>query len=378
MTIIEKIKAIMENHKFINGNYNCSSIAKELGVVPSTITRAIKRIETDNLVNPAGGKLKVPASHSIKGVSVLVDADGNVKQQWVKTQASIVPDDIAAAVREALEDYQPKDLSLPEPVAFDTDLLTVYPIADQHLGLLAWGRESGEDYDLMIGVKTLRETFKKLIARSPSSKECVILNLGDWTHSDNSNNTTSRSNNALDVDGRYFKIIQAGVELMLDIIYMALEKHEKVIVRNLPGNHDTHAIVALTMGVFYKFHKSDRVIVDEDPSEFFYKEHGKVLIGGNHGHKVKPANLAAHMAVTEPEAWGRTKFRYYFFGHIHHVTAKELNGVIVESLPSLVAKDHYHASSGYTAMRAIKSITYHRDAGEYSRNTEPAIVVPKE
>lgn len=41
--------------------------------------------------------------------------------------------------------------AIPAPDHCDDDLLTLYPIADAHLGMMAWGKETGEDYNTQIG-----------------------------------------------------------------------------------------------------------------------------------------------------------------------------------------------------------------------------------
>ena len=179
---------------------------------------------------------------------------------------------------------------------------------------------------------------------------------------------TPRGGNILDVDGRYFKTITYGVEVMLDVINMALKKHDTVLVRNIPGNHDPNACVALTVALNAFFRNDERVTIDLDPSDFFYHRFGNTLIGANHGHRLKPVNMAMHMANTRPEDWGKSKFRYFYFGHIHHKTMKEEGGVITESFQTLSAKDAYHAGGGYLGGRSLTGITIHKDKGEIGRH----------
>lgn len=327
-----------------------------------------------------GEEFKVPEGHSVKGVSALVDPDGRVIQQWVKTGTERT--DIAiGAIKEAFAEYEGRAEPAAAPEYVDEDLLSVYPIADQHNGLVAWGRETGESYDLQIGVDRLRTTMARLIAQSPPSKEALILNLGDWTHQDSNKNATPASGHVLDVDGRYFKVVYAGVQLMLDCIDLALKKHEKVIVKNIPGNHDTHAYVALVMGVAAFYNKDPRVEVDLDPSDFYYKLWGNTFIGANHGHKLKPVDMALNMATRRPHEWGSSLYRWCLFGHIHHETVKEVAGVRCESFQTLAAKDAYSHSSGYNSGQSLNSITLHKEHGEIGRhriNIAPVFETKKE
>lgn len=316
----------------------------------------------------SGDTFKVPDGHFIRGVSALTDQDGRVRAQWVKTwQEKAVPA-VIEACKAAFAQYKGASRPVTAPRRTDRELLSVYPIADQHIGLLAWERDAGENYDLKIGADRLRACMARLIAQAPRSKRAIILNLGDWQHTDDQKNMTPRSGNILDVDGRYFKVLTTGVQLMMDCIEMAKRHHETVLVRNVPGNHDPHASIALTVALDAFYHNDRRVTVDTDPSEFFFHRFGRTLIGATHGHKMKPDRMAMTMAVRRREDWGATRFHHFFFGHIHHETAKEIGDVRVESFQTIAAKDAHAASSGYTSGQSLTSITYHIRDGEIGRH----------
>lgn len=348
--------------------------AAKLGLARSSFSnrllRAAQRGLDGNVPKP------LPLGQVLRGVSTLykttTDADGNKNVdtvlEWVKTRDEKSLEDITAALREAFEQYKGYAKPIAAPKRVDADLLSVYPIGDAHVGLMAWNKDASEDYDLKIGATRLRECAGRLISQSPPSKTAIILNLGDWQHTDDAKNMTPRSGNLLDVDGRYFKVLTTGIQLMMDIIELALQKHEKVIVRNLPGNHDPHSSVALTvaLGAFYA--KNKRVTIEQDPSDFFFYRFGSTLIGANHGHKMRADRMAMSMAVRRREDWGQTKFHYFYFGHIHHETAKEVGDVRCESFQTLAAKDAHAHSSGYNSGQSITSITIDKKAGEIGRH----------
>jgi hypothetical protein len=306
--------------------------------------------------------------HIIKGESALIDADGRVVQKWVKTRTDTSVPDLVASLEDVFIKYQGFAPLVPTPANTDEDLLSVYPIADQHNGLHAWGQQTGEDYDLKIGADRLRSCMSRLITQSPPSKQALILNLGDWQHTDDAKNMTPRSGNILDVDSRYAKILTCGVQLMMDCIEMALQKHEQVIVRNLPGNHDPHASIALTVALAAFYSKNPRVTIDDDPGDFFFHRFGQTLIGATHGHKMKPDRMAMTMAVRCRKDWGETAYHWFLFGHIHHETLKEVGDVRCESFQTLAAKDNHAASSGYNSGQSLNSITLHRHDGEIGRH----------
>ena len=152
-----------------------------------------------------GEEFKLPDGHVIKGISALTDPDGRIIQQWVKTKFDEAIVDVTKALRESFADYR-GHATLPKPPRqSDKNLLTVYPIADHHLGLYAWAEEAGENYDLAIGERLLRETMTALVAGAPSSQTAIILNLGDFFHSDDNTQQTAKSQHKLDVDGRHAK-----------------------------------------------------------------------------------------------------------------------------------------------------------------------------
>lgn len=396
----EQIQATIEamhRHDRGDGTYRTTAMGAELGITDSSARRRIRRIKrlaeqghlgTDPVLpgftiksvasrsvdgawikqtKAPGPEFTVPEGHAVKGVSALVDGDGRVMAQWVKTRLDS-HDVLVEAIRETFEGYRGRAEPAPAPDHTDDSLLQLYPIADQHNGLLAWGKETGEDYNLDIGADRLRSSMARLVAQAPAARQAIILNLGDWTHNDDSRNVTPRSGNVLDVDGRYFRILTAGVQLMMDCIDLSLQKHETVLVRNIPGNHDPHASVALTVALSAFYADEPRVTIDDDPGEFFYHRFGATLIGATHGHRLKPADMAMAMATRRREDWGATKYHWFLFGHVHHETAKEVGDCRVESFQTLAGRDAHHAATGYSSGQSLTSITLHHDDGEIGRH----------
>jgi len=367
--------------------YNIVKVATKRGLIKAVrttvptgfeISRITDQVDADgNLQRQSvqmrpetGGQFNIPEGHQIKGVSALVDADGNVIQQWFKTKEGDNSALLVDAIKSAFDDYTGRALPVPAPKINNPELLTVYNIADHHLGLYAWGKETGESYDLEIGERVLDDSMAHLVAAAPPSETAIVLNLGDFTHGDDSQNRTARSGNALDIDTRYAKVLQIGVALLIRTVERALTKHQRVIVRMLPGNHDPHTALALSVSLAAFFAKNPRVEVDCDPSKFFWHVFGKVFIAATHGDMVKPAQMPGFMAATKAKEWGNTEYRYAYFGHLHHSSkgGGEDHGVVWEVFQTLAAKDAWHAASGYTSGRSMVAITHHRDKGEVSRN----------
>ena len=124
-------------------------------------------------------------------------------------------------------------------------------------------------------------------------------------------------------------------------------------------------MLSLAFAMFYE--GNSRVVVDDDPSEFWFYEHGVVMLAANHGHRVKPEQMPGVMAAYQPAMWGRTKCRQAFSGHIHHTRAGEENGARWETFRTIAARDAYSHQHGYSAGRELVALTYHNERGLRSR-----------
>lgn len=315
-----------------------------------------------------GDRFEVPAGHVVKGVSALVDAEGRVIQQWQKTAVERSPVDIAAVLKEAFRDVQPAE-PITAPTHVYDDLLTLTPLADWHIGLFSWHRETDTNWDLKIAESVIGSAIEDLIARSLPSGNAIVLGGGDLLHSDNNENKTARSGNVLQVDGRYQKVLMTACRLVVRSIDASLKRHGHVTVRILPGNHDEHASVAVAYFLLAWYRNEPRVTVDVDPSLFFWFRFGKVMIGATHGHTVKLKDMASIMAHRRAEDWGATRHRFVHGFHIHHSSkfASEGGGVISESHQTPTPQDAWHFGSGFLSGRSMQSISYHKEYGEVSR-----------
>lgn len=332
---------------------------------------------TQTTITPNGGKFiqqkpehgapfEVQEGHNVKGVSALVDAEGNLIQQWVKTQSERSPEQLADIIKAAFEGWSAPNIVAPAHGLTDADTLTIYPLADMHLGLKAVADESGADYDLTIAVDRFRDTTSRLFDRSPNSDTALILQLGDWTHVDDDLALTPTSKNTLQVSDRLLDIVQAGVRIMVDYVYHALRKHRHVIVKVLKGNHDLNVWIALYVALCEHFRGNGRVTIDGGAADYWFFRWGKTLIGAHHGHRLKPEQMAGAMAVECREDWGETLYRLFLHGHLHHVRAIEVLGVVVECMRTIAEGDQHH-SGKYSSGKSLVSITLHKEGGEDGR-----------
>lgn len=254
----------------------------------------------------------------------------------------------------------------------NSDLLTMYPYTDLHIGLLALKEVSGYDFDLKIAEEWVLASMEHLVEVSPNSETCLIAEMGDFLHAENDDNRT-KSGHSLDVDTRHSKIIEVAFNLMIKLVEKALTKHKYVKFLSISGNHSENSSHYLKAVIKAYFRNEPRVQVVEDSRLSQYYQHGKVLLGYHHGHTIKSSTkLVECMLEDNLPIISNTKYRYWHIGHLHSnnkFLAKEDAFCSIEIHKNLPPRDAWAAGAGYRGnIGQVKSITYHRDYGEIGRN----------
>jgi hypothetical protein len=315
--------------------------------------------------------VQLPDPKIIAGVSTLYDQEGRVTQQWVRER----PEAVAMlaswnAAARALAETLPRAEPVPGPAGhLSADLLAAYPVGDHHFGMLSWDKETGADYDLGIADRLLRGAFDYLLAATPPCEQAFLPFLGDFMHYDSFKAQTPTSGNVLDADGRFPKMVRTAMRAMRYAIEAAAARHGRVHVVVEIGNHDLASSIFLMEALANIYERDERITVDTSPMHYHYLEFGRNLIGTHHGHGTKPDRLPQIMAVDRPEAWGRTKHRYFYTGHVHHDATKDHEGCRVESFRILAPGDAWTHQNGYRSRRDMKAILLHREHGEVARHT---------
>lgn len=349
---------------------NFRAVARAFGVNESTVRRAIRAAESrgEHLSDGARGAMErvgLTGTEMAGGWIKTKFEDGTAVSVRFKTP-DLAADDQLERIRAAFVDL-PAATPVPAPLYSDDDLLTLYPIADAHVGMLAWGEETGEDYDTRIACDRLRSWVGQCVASAPPSGTGVILVAGDLLHADDQTSQTPKSRHVLDVDSRHFRTIDMAINALAACVDLAAAKHSRVIVRILPGNHDPHASLPVLFALAERYRDSPRVDVDKRPGEYWVFEHGSVLLASHHGDKAPPERLAMGLISEHREAFGRSKFCHLFTGHLHSFAGKDIGGVRWEQLRAVTARDAYAASHSWVSQAELQAITYHRERGEIAR-----------
>lgn len=345
--------------------------ARALNIPRWTFRRRLKASPDSYIIDPAlqsamdaKGSELIPVNVWTRGT----DAEGNKFTAHFKPdKAADNQEAVLDAIKAGLGDIPPAEVA-EAPNSTAGDLAAIYPVADLHVGLLTDAEEVGQDWDTKISGAVFRQVFDRLLSVTPSAETAFIAQLGDLTHTDDQRNVTPKSKHQLDVDSRYFAILRRAVACMKYAIDRALEKHSNVIYRGCRGNHDETVHYAVTLALSEHYRNEPRVTIIDSANEFYVFEYGTSMVLVCHGDKTTPERLAMFAANEYPEMWGRTKHRRALTGHVHHQRSKEAGGLLVESIGTIIPRDAYAHSSGYTANRALVSIVIDRDQGEISRH----------
>jgi len=365
----------LEYLEAIEKHGNNTQAAKALGVNRRAVDRSIRSLRMHAAkmgYAPSHGMTKtVPPGFTVRGVSSYYDVDGKLKGQWVKAGADDEQREAAMrAAAEAMSEELPRLDPVTPPSVSIAQLATLYTLTDSHVGMLAWRKEGGADWDLKIAESTLVGCFAQMVQSSPSAKIGFVNQLGDFLHYDSATApVTPQSGHMLDADGRFSQMVTVAVRVLRRVVDLALAKHEKVIVLMAEGNHDIASSVWLRVMFRALYENEPRVEVVDSELPYYAYQHGKTLLAFHHGHMKKNDQLPILFASQFPKLWGDTVKRYCHTGHRHHTEEKEHSGITVIQHPTLAARDAYAARGGWISERSVTAITYHAEYGQVSRTT---------
>lgn len=236
----------------------------------------------------------------------------------------------------------------------DSDYLLEIALMDVHFGMLAWGKETGTDYDIDIAEDLFLFAVQDLLSKSSGYKpKRIVFPFGnDFLHIDDPTNQTPMNKNLLDVDSRLIKIYEKAKKAVVKAInYCRVLAPVDVIW--VPGNHDPNVSYYMCDVIDHIFEQDIDVKVDKSPRWRKYYPWGKCLIGYTHGVEEPLRDLPSIMATEEPLLWGNSKYREIHIGHkhkkmeMHWTNVDTMPGTVVRMIPSLAGTDQWHYKKGY-------------------------------
>ncbi len=259
----------------------CRKLGVGIATVSKSIATARQRAAAHNYAPEHDAMTRgLPAPLVSRGNSVLRDGDGKILLTWEKSKL----DDqrwleaimqAVDALSEELPRLEPTPVKPRVAQASVASLLTVYTLTDSHVGMLAWGKETGADWDLRIAERVLTDCFEEMIRAAPNSKVGFLNQLGDFLHQDGLQAVTPTSHHHLDSDGRFEKIIEVAVRILRRVIGLMLAKHEKVVVGLFEGNHDIVSSIWLRKLFEALYENEPRVEIIDSKLPYSVYQHGK-------------------------------------------------------------------------------------------------------
>lgn len=247
------------------------------------------------------------------------------------------------------------------------NIINQYTLTDYHLGMMAWGEESGDDWDMKIAEDTLVRFFEVAMANSPDAEECIFAEIGDFLHWDGLDAVTPANKHVLDADTRFTKVVRVAIRVLRRIVQSLLNKYKKVRVIMAEGNHNPASSVWLRE-MFSAFYDNEpRLVIDTNPDPYYCITFGKVCLFYHHAHKKAIGQLDNVFVSKFKKEFGESEYVYAHTGHLHHSKVIESNLMILEQHRTLAAKDSYSSRGGYNSGRDSKVITYHKEYGEVGR-----------
>ena len=337
----------------------------------SHVYRAIKRLKKQAAKSGYAPEALVNrptmAGFELKRVSTLArnalgEPQWQIQEQSKANQAQALREYVKGLCQEIIQ-------AVPTPATIEqyaSDLLPTIFIGDAHIGMRAYGKETKHhNFDTSIATQQLRDAVDYLSSRAEPAEQGMIIDVGDYTHSDGHNDTTT-AGTPLDVDTRYHSTMFQAAMCMRYMIGKMLEKCKNVTVVIARGNHNDNSSVAIQLMLAFFYEKEPRVNILDTESYYHYVEYGMWLLGITHGNKQKPEALAGSMARDMAQAWGRTTHRMWCTGHYHKEAVKTLPGVKHKVFGALPPPDSWHSSHGFAGDGEMEMITFRREGGVHS------------
>ena len=246
-------------------------------------------------------------------------------------------------------------------------------IWDAHLGMYAFAEEVGEDYDVKIAARRVKNSVDDIIAELQLYKvERIVMPIGnDFLHFDSTKHETA-AGTPLDFDTRYTRVYRYGFECLAYMVERALEICDDVLILYVPGNHDTTSSFGLVHGLSQRFLNDPRVKIDDRMNPRKYVIHGQTGLCFAHGKDANdnsyPLIFGDELRREFPQEWFNVTYKEVQIGHKHQRLEKmyrslsPLNGLLVRMNPALCNVDAWHHGKAFVG-EPIKSV----EAWRYKR-----------
>lgn len=119
------------------------------------------------------------------------------------------------------------------------------------------------------------------------------------------------------------------------------------------GNHDRMMSFFLAQAIKERYRDALDVDCDMSATPRKYSHLGQTLVGYTHGSD--ESKLSTIMQNEVPHLWGKTKYRYWITGHLHHLEIGDTDGTTVIRCPSPTFHDEWTIRKGFIGAQIQQS-----------------------
>jgi hypothetical protein len=194
---------------------------QEWGPDGSTVTTGNRAYSDEEMAEMFGVDMNL--WHVTKRVTNVWGQNTQTKLWWAPNELEI----LTAGWAEMLDEVRHETTPLAYPVRdeeFASPMLYQINLFDAHIGMKAWGPETGEDYDLYIAIRRYEEAFMRLLHEAPEHSR-ILLPIGqDLFHFDTliqGKAGATAKGTPQDVDSRWQKLFIATTKMLTGCIEAA-------------------------------------------------------------------------------------------------------------------------------------------------------------
>lgn len=190
-------------------------------------------------------------------------------------------------------------------------------------------------------------------------RQLVFVIGNDFFNTDNYHNQTTNLT-PQEVTVPWHKAYEDGFELLVETIAKISHEAERVKVVLIQGNHDRTKsfYLAHALEVFFRGHDNISFLRENSNTKFVVL--GETFIGYHHGNRVKIEGLPLYFATHEASSaeFGSCKYREVHTGDKHYYLAKDVQGVRIQQIPSMVKPDNFTNDGLYIHVKAGLALCY--------------------
>ena len=356
----------MSRHKgFTGADYEAAyqrlgsnaAVAREFDVNESTVRKSRQRLAMqDPAMQGAMNAIGTGLVPSLAWIKTKATADAPGYSVMLRPPEE-TPEDIAERIADRMSGIVAAP-AVQRPKTCSSDLLNLLPIFDVHLG------QRVGSFGTAQAVERLREGFHDVIDRAPRAETMVLLNGGDFTEANDNSAQTPVNKHPLAVDMDFDDISDVAVDVTVEMIDHALTVSDRVVYQGLKGNHDPAMGVVLRQALRMRYRDEPRFELLDGMDLFTYEWEGN-LLAGVHGHQKvsKPESLTLAIAARHAAAWGNSRNRELWRGHLHNQISIAVPGMTLYQVNPICPPGRYANENLYTGQSDIQCVTYGKGGG---------------